>query len=233
MLFDLFEQFDLNNNTIAYCIILIAGIVLYGCVARVSYIFSIRNVLLNFIVNAHKEVAARYNNFLNYFTILQGFFFAILIFNILSLFSYVLPLTAFLAVAVVVSSSVFLSVALIAIAKFGIFFLSNLYVSGLNTAISTILAVIEAVSNMAKVFSLAIRLFANIFAGHVLVKVFLALATLFTIDQAVATSTGFVLLVLAGVYCLELFVSILQACIVVYLLALYSTEFLILNQNIS
>lgn len=229
MIFDLFEQFDLNNKTIAYCITLIAVIVLHGCVARVSHIFSIRNVLSNFIVNAHREVAAKYNNFLNYFIILQSFFFAILIFNILSLFSYILPITALMAVAAAVSASVFLSVILAAITKFGIFFLSNFYVSGLNTAISTILAVIEAISNAAKVFSLAIRLFANIFAGHVLVKVFLALATLFIVNSVTSASTGLVFIVLAAVYCLELFVSILQACIVVYLLLLYSTEFLVLN----
>ncbi|MCB9853853.1 MAG: F0F1 ATP synthase subunit A [Phycisphaerales bacterium] len=84
-----------------------------------------------------------------------------------------------------------------------------------------ILLVLESIGAVVKPFALAIRLFANMVAGHVVLASILALAiALKTVMQQ--STVGFaVVLGCAGLSCLELFVAFLQAYVFVFLTTLF------------
>lgn len=84
------------------------------------------------------------------------------------------------------------------------------------------LLLIELISFFSRVFSLAIRLFANIVAGHILLKILISF--LYLILTAHIT---FILVGFAGILCitliisLEVFIGLLQVYIYVLLLLIY------------
>lgn len=81
---------------------------------------------------------------------------------------------------------------------------------------------LEAIGAIIKPFALAIRLFANMVAGHVVLASLLAL--IFTFKGGVAANTGVGIIAAVGsaaLSCLELFVAFLQAYVFVFLTTLF------------
>lgn len=79
---------------------------------------------------------------------------------------------------------------------------------------------IEIITQVARPFSLAIRLFANIFAGHVVILIFLTLIFVFkSYFGAIFPLIGTIL-----ISAFEIFVGFVQAFIFTYLSAMYITE---------
>lgn len=76
---------------------------------------------------------------------------------------------------------------------------------------------IEVLSSLIKPFALAVRLFANIFAGHVLLSVVLSFAVLFKNYGVASGAVGFAIIMSF----MELFVACLQAYIFVFLTTIF------------
>lgn len=76
---------------------------------------------------------------------------------------------------------------------------------------------IEFLSSLIKPFALAVRLFANIFAGHVLLAVILSFAVMFKNIGVASGAIGFAIIMSF----LELFVSCLQAYVFVFLTTIF------------
>jgi F-type H+-transporting ATPase subunit a len=91
------------------------------------------------------------------------------------------------------------------------------WMPGLPVAVKPLLAIVEFIGIFTKPFSLMIRLFANITAGHIIV---LSLVSLVFIFETVWVSPASVLLTLF-ISILELLVAALQAYIFTLLTALY------------
>lgn len=101
--------------------------------------------------------------------------------------------------------------------------LFNLFLpKGVPFFIVFILIIIEAVSFFSRVLSLAIRLFANIVAGHILVKILISFLNVILLAHI---SYGFPSLIaflgMFSIIVLELFISILQVYIFNLLLLIY------------
>lgn len=84
-----------------------------------------------------------------------------------------------------------------------------------------ILLGLEAIGAAVKPFALAIRLFANMVAGHVVLASILALAIALKTVMEQSTVGIAVVLGCAGLSCLELFVAFLQAYVFVFLTTLF------------
>jgi F-type H+-transporting ATPase subunit a len=89
--------------------------------------------------------------------------------------------------------------------------------------INVLIAFLEVIGLLAKSFALAIRLFANMLAGHILLAVLLSFIGMAFAAGAV---TGFaiavpVVLGSVAIMCLELFVAFLQAFIFTFLTAVF------------
>jgi len=99
----------------------------------------------------------------------------------------------------------------------GILFIRNIVPKGIPLAIWPVMWPIELLGLITKPFALAIRLLANMTAGHIIILVFLSFIFQFKSAGVIAASiTGS-----AAIYVLELFVGVLQAYIFVLLTSLF------------
>lgn len=98
--------------------------------------------------------------------------------------------------------------------------------AGTNIFIAPLILLIEVVSNLAKFISLGIRLFANMFAGHLLLKVFYCICfeVLRHFALFYAFSGIFVVFFIFFIVVLELLIAFLQAFVFSLLVILYLQE---------
>lgn len=103
-------------------------------------------------------------------------------------------------------------------------FFVGLVPSGVPKGLWPLMFVIELISLVAKHFALAVRLFANMFAGHIVLLVFAAMSALLLGSglMAILTPLPFVMIVIMTGF--EMFVALIQAFIFAILTALYIGE---------
>jgi len=94
--------------------------------------------------------------------------------------------------------------------------------SGVPTLLIPFLIVIEIISHIAKIFSLAIRLFANIMSGHILLHILTGFV--FKIGKFNLLVTLIPVIILILVFFLEYAVTLLQAYVLITLVAIYFEE---------
>lgn len=97
--------------------------------------------------------------------------------------------------------------------------IANLIPHGIPWYMVPIMFPLEIISHIARPFSLAVRLFANMFAGHSVLLIFLGLAITASSFIKVLPFAGVVL-----VSCFELFVGFIQAFIFTYLASFYISD---------
>jgi ATP synthase subunit 6 len=112
-------------------------------------------------------------------------------------------------------------------------FFAGFLPSGVPGFIAPFLILIEVISYAMRVFSLAIRLFANILSGHILIKILVSVCwTLFYSLLAAKVFFGAILLgLIIAIMFLEIIVCILQAYVFVSLISMYLDEALKFNQH--
>ena len=87
------------------------------------------------------------------------------------MFPYSFALTSHLYITFFLSLSFFYGLFIIAIRFKDVFFFSIVYPSGVPLPLVFFLLIIEMMSYLGRLLSLAVRLFANIMAGHILIKI--------------------------------------------------------------
>ena len=107
-----------------------------------------------------------------FFPFIFTLFLFILFGNILGMVPYNFTYTSHIIVTFGLAGFIFLAVTLIGIAKHGIGFLKFFVPSGVPYALLPILIPIEVISYFVRPISLSLRLFANMMAGHTMLKVF-------------------------------------------------------------
>jgi F-type H+-transporting ATPase subunit a len=103
-------------------------------------------------------------------------FLFILIANLIGIFTFSYTITSLLVVPFFLSFINFVFTGILMLRKYGLVVLAGFLPSGTNLIIAPLLIIIEGISYFIKLISLAVRLFANMFAGHILIKVLLSLA---------------------------------------------------------
>lgn len=160
-----------------------------------------------------------------YFWGLATIFVYILLNNFLGLVPYGLTLTSFLFLTLFLSSVAFFSSLFVAVFKHRGHFFAAFLPAGTPSALKAALVVIELISYFARLFSLAIRLFANLMSGHSLLKIltgfFLVFLTSFSAYGLPAALTFVLLLAITG---LETVIGFLQAYVFLILSTIYMNE---------
>ncbi len=106
-----------------------------------------------------------------YFSVLFFLFLFIFISNIVGLIPYSFTITSSFIITFFLAAMHFIGINLIGIVEHR-WEITNLFLpSGVPNAIAPILVPIEFVSYIARIFSLSIRLFANMMSGHALLKI--------------------------------------------------------------
>jgi len=107
-----------------------------------------------------------------YFPFVFSLFMFILFANLIGLIPYAFTFTSHIAVTFAMALFVFLGVTVIAIIRHGFHFFTLFLPSGVPMVMAPILIPIEVLSYLSRPVSLSIRLFANMMAGHTMMKVF-------------------------------------------------------------
>ncbi|MEK7821169.1 MAG: F0F1 ATP synthase subunit A [Pseudomonadota bacterium] len=158
-----------------------------------------------------------------YFPFVFTVFMFILFGNMWGMMPYSFTFTSHIAVTFAMAAVIFVGVTAIAIAKHGLRFFSFFLPPGSPLVIAPLLIVIEVISYLSRPISLSVRLFANMLAGHTLLKVFAG----FIVSLGAFGAVPFAFVVaLTG---LEFVIAFLQAFVFTILTCLYINDALHLH----
>jgi ATP synthase subunit 6 len=188
-----------------------------------TYLFLLVETIYYFvrsIIIENINIYYYYKNLKNFLFLL---FFVIVLSDLSGIIPYTFTITSHLLFTFTLSTLVIFLVNSILVERYGFISLRFFLPSGAPLIIVPFLVIIEIVSYSARVFSLGIRLFANMMSGHILLKIFgdfsFALGLL-----------GMPLnLLIAGFYYLEGLIAILQAYVFLILSCIYFKEAIYLH----
>ena len=166
----------------------------------------------------------------SYFPFIFTLFMFILFSNLLGLIPYSYTTTSQIIVTFAMALAIFVGVTVIALVKHGLHFFSFFAPSGAPKALIPFLVVIEVISYFVRPVSLSVRLFANMLAGHTMLKVFAGLAVMIAGAGGVAVAGSILpLIAIIGLTGLEVLVAVLQAYVFTILTCMYLNDALHLH----
>ena len=107
-----------------------------------------------------------------YFSFIFSIFMFVLFCNMFGMIPYSFTVTSHIIVTFVLAAFIFIGVTIIGFAKHGIGYLKLFVPSGVPIILLPLIVVIEIISYLSRPISLSVRLFANMMAGHTMLKVF-------------------------------------------------------------
>jgi F-type H+-transporting ATPase subunit a len=158
-----------------------------------------------------------------YFPFVFSLFMFILLGNLLGMIPYFFTFTSHIIVTFALAAVVFVGVTAIGIARHGFHFLRLFVPHGVPGWLLPLLVPIEMISYFIRPFTLSIRLFANMVAGHAMLAIFAG----FVVSLGLF---GFLpLAVTTALILLELLVAVLQAYVFAVLTCIYLKDALHLH----
>ena len=157
-----------------------------------------------------------------YIPFIYSIFFFVLIGNLVSNVPYSFAINASAVVTLGLSVTIFMGVTILSLSKHKLKFFSFFIPSGTPLALVPLIVLIEVVSYFARAVSLGVRLFANLTAGHTLLKILSTfLYKLFSSSLIVAVLTLIPFTIFLGLLGLEIGVSIIQSFVLTLLTCSY------------
>jgi F-type H+-transporting ATPase subunit a len=158
-----------------------------------------------------------------FFPFVFTLFMFILFSNLLGLVPYSFTVTSHIIVTFALAAIVFIGVTIVGIAKHGFHFLRLFVPEGVPIFLLVLLVPIELLSYFIRPFTLSIRLFANMLAGHTMLAIFGGFAA------SIWLVALFPLAINVALVGLELLVAVLQAYVFAILTCLYLRDALHLH----
>jgi F-type H+-transporting ATPase subunit a len=192
---------------------------------------SVAEIIYGFVADMLRSTAGP--DALRFFPFVFTLFIFILVANMLGMFPYFpapgahsFTITSHLIVTVALAMLVWLTVIIYGVAKNGPKFLKLFVPSGVPAYILPFVSLIEVISFISRPISHSVRLFANMLAGHILLKVF---AGFIVMLGAGLGAGGYVLGILPfamtlGLTALEFLVAFLQAYVFAILTCIYLSD---------
>ena len=177
-------------------------------------------LLYEFVSNMVKENVGTGGK--KYFPFIFSLFMFILFGNLLGMVPYSYTFTSQIIVTITLALIIFISVTLIALIKHKLKFFTFFFPSGVPIALAPLLIPIEIISYLMRPVSLSVRLFANMLAGHTMMKVFAGLIIMMTSASGILKAGAVLpLLAVIGLTGLEFLVAALQAYVFSILTCMY------------
>jgi F-type H+-transporting ATPase subunit a len=107
-----------------------------------------------------------------YFPFIFSLFMFVLFCNMLGMLPYTFTVTSHIIVTFALAAAIFIGVTIIGFVNHGIGYLKLFIPSGVPIFLLPLIVVIEVISYLSRPVSLSVRLFANMMAGHTMLKVF-------------------------------------------------------------
>ena len=149
--------------------------------------------------------------------------------NILGLLPQAYTFTSQLVVTFSLACLVFTTITCAGFIKHGWRFLRVFFPAGTPLYIAPLLVPVEIISYFSRPVSLAVRLFANMVAGHVMLKIFATFAAILAGASWLGPVAALPLFVNIGLFGFELLVAILQAYVFTILTCIYLNDTLHLH----
>lgn len=220
------ELFGLDvsfTNASLYMVIAVALICLFlvysmqGRALIPGRLQSVSEISYEFIAGIVRDNAG--TDGLRYFPLIFSLFMFILLTNMLGLTPYSFTVTSHIIVTLALGLGSVIIVTAIGFMRHGTHFLRLFVPDGVPGWLLPILVPIEVLSYLIRPFSLAVRLFANMVAGHMMLKVFAG----FVIMLGVAAGwLPFIMMVLVNA--LEVLIAFLQAYVFAMLVSIYLND---------
>nr|WP_153204430.1 F0F1 ATP synthase subunit A [Niveispirillum sp. SYP-B3756] len=158
-----------------------------------------------------------------YFPLIFSLFMFVLFGNVLGLIPYSFTFTSHIIVTFTMALFVFLIVTVIGFARHGLHFLHLFLPHGTPLWLAPMIIIIEVISYFVRPISLSVRLFANMLAGHTMMKVFAGFTVTLLATGGAGAAIGILpVLMNVALFGLEFLVAGIQA----YVFALLSCVYL-------
>lgn len=176
-----------------------------------------------FVANAIRSTAG--SDGMRFFPFVFSLFMFVLTVNLLGLIPYTFTVTSHIIVTVTLAMSVFLTVLVYGFYKNGLHFFNLFVPKGIPIYILPLIVFIEVLSFLSRPISHSVRLFANMLAGHITLKVFAGFVTLLGSAGAVGIAGAVLPLgLVVAITALELLVAFLQAYVFAILTCIYLND---------
>ncbi len=154
-----------------------------------------------------------------YFPFIFSLFMFVLFCNMVGMLPYSFTVTSHIIVTLIMAMFIFIAVTIIGFAKHGFKYFSIFVPSGVPAVLLPLITVIEIISYLSRPVSLSVRLFANMMAGHTMLKVFSG----FVISMGIVG--GWLPLgVMVAFTGLEILIAFLQAYVFTILTCIYLND---------
>ena len=165
-----------------------------------------------------------------YLPFIYSIFFFILIANLTGNIPYSFTITTSIIVSIGFSFTILIAVTILGLSIHKLHFFAYFVPSGTPLALVPLLVLIELTSYLARAFSLGIRLFANVVAGHTLMKILSTfLYKMFSAGVLAAIVTLIPFSLFLAICGLELAVSVIQAYVFTILTCSYIKDVIYLH----
>jgi F-type H+-transporting ATPase subunit a len=162
---------------------------------------------------------------MKFFPFVFSLFMFILTANLIGIIPYTFTVTSHLIVTVALALTVFLTVLLYGLYKNGLKFFKVFVPSGIPIYILPLIMMIEVISFLSRPVSHSVRLFANMLAGHITLKVFAGFVTSLSALGALGIFGSVLPLAMTTALTgLELLVAFLQAYVFAILTCIYLND---------
>jgi F-type H+-transporting ATPase subunit a len=204
----------------------IVGFFLYATSGRSlvpNRLQSVAESLYEFVANMVRDSMGEQG--MKFFPLVFTFFIFILTLNMLGMIPGAFTVTSQLAVTAALAIFVFLTVIVVGFAKNGFGFLRLFVPEGVPIYILPLVSAIEVISFFSRPVSHSLRLFANMLAGHITLKVFAGfIIMLLGTAGAVSVAAPLPFLAVVAITALEFLVAFLQAYVFTMLTCMYLND---------
>lgn len=208
-------------------IILFSYISLKNITLISNQFYSIFEILYSFVYSFSFESLGKKTN--TFFTFLFTIFFFVLLSNMFGLIPYSFTLTSQFVITFFLGFISFFGLNFIGFKIHGLHFFSFFLPQGAPLLLAPFLVLIEIISYVFRVFSLSIRLFANMFAGHTLLYILSGFSIMLAPKTKIISFFSWFICIIPIfvvflVMWLELSISFLQAYVFTVLTCLYLND---------
>lgn len=184
---------------------------------------SVAEMAYEFIANMLRDSAGTHG--MKFFPLVFSLFMFVFVANLLGLVPYFFTVTSQIIVTFALAMLVIGTVIVYGFMKHGLGFLKLFVPSGVPAVVVPLVVAIEVVSFLSRPISLSVRLFANMLAGHITLKVFAGFVTSLSALGALGVAGSILPLIMTvAITGLEFLVAFLQAYVFAVLTCMYLND---------
>jgi F-type H+-transporting ATPase subunit a len=188
-----------------------------------SRLQSVSEMSYEFVANMLRDAAGTAG--MKFFPLVFSLFTFVLVANMFGMFPYFFTVTSQIIVTFALALLVIGTVLVYGFWKHGFKFLRLFVPSGVPAAVLPMVVIIEIISFLSRPISLSVRLFANMLAGHITLKVFAGFIVSLSSLGAIGIGGAILPLIMTiAITALEFLVSFLQAYVFAVLACMYLND---------